>query len=57
MTSNQEIQKIISFFKKYKRLKDLILYSCTSDYPADSNNICLFEIQKLKKNTLILLIQ
>ena len=49
MTSNQEIQKIISFFKKYKRLKDLILYSCTSDYPADSNNICLFEIQKLKK--------
>lgn len=49
MTTNQEIHKIISFFKKYKRLKDLILYSCTSDYPVDSKNICLLEIQKLKK--------
>ena len=34
MTSYKEINKIIIFFKKYKRLRDLVLYACTSDYPA-----------------------
>lgn len=49
MTKANEIILIINLFRKYKRLKDLVLYACTSDYPVTDNDICLLEISKLKK--------
>ncbi len=48
MTSEKEIEKIVNFFIKKKRAKDLVLYACTSDYPADFDDLCLLEISKLK---------
>lgn len=49
MTKKNEISKIFNFFRKLKREKDIIFYACTSDYPVDFNNVCLLEIQNLKK--------
>ena len=49
MTSKKEISKIYNFFKKNKRLKDLILYACTSKYPANYKDLCLLEILNLKE--------
>ena len=51
MTNLKEENQIINLAKKYKKLKKLILYACTSDYPVKQNDICLFEITRLKKNT------
>ncbi len=48
MTKEKEISKIIKFFKINKRIKDLVLYICTSDYPARDEDICLLEINKIK---------
>jgi N-acetylneuraminate synthase len=50
MTKYEEIKKIYNFFKKLKREKDLIFYSCTSDYPSKFNDVCLLEISRIKKN-------
>ena len=42
--------QIIKIAQKYKKLKKLILYACTSDYPVKHNDICLLrEIVRLKK--------
>lgn len=49
MTTSQEIQNIIKIFKKKKRIKDLVLYACTSDYPANTQDLCLLEVQKISK--------
>ena len=49
MTTAEETNKIYNFFKKHKREKDLIFYSCTSSYPSEFKDICLLEISKLKK--------
>ena len=49
MTSRKEIKKIFAFFKKFKRHKDLVFYSCTSSYPSEFKDICLLEISRLKK--------
>ena len=49
MTSKIEINKIFNFFKKRRRLKDLVMYACTSKYPVDYNDLCLLEISNLKK--------
>ena len=50
MTSRKETKKIVSFFSKHNRLKDIILYACTSDYPVDFENTCLLEISNLINN-------
>ncbi len=47
MTIRQEERNIVSFFKKHGRLKDLILYSCTSGYPVPAEDVCLMEIKRL----------
>jgi sialic acid synthase len=44
MTERNEEVEIIKFFEKYNRLKDIIIYSCVSDYPVDSENICLMDV-------------
>ena len=52
MTTKIEEQKIINLSRKYKKEKKLILYACTSDYPVKHEDICLLEIDRLKrKNT------
>ncbi|RJQ51837.1 MAG: N-acetylneuraminate synthase [Nitrospiraceae bacterium] len=48
MTTHQEEEKIIAFFEKNSRSKDLIIYSCTSGYPVSFEDICLSEITRLK---------
>ena len=49
MTTQKEEKKIYSLAKKYKRLKKLILYACTSDYPVKHEDVCLLEILRLNK--------
>jgi len=49
MTTIAEEKKIIDFFKSKNRAKDVVIYSCTSGYPVDFEDICLFEITRLKE--------
>ena len=49
MTTKEEIESIVSFFEKKGRNQDLVLYSCTSGYPLKFEEICLLEIEGLKK--------
>jgi len=48
MTTKQEEERIINFFVKKNRVKDLIIYACTSGYPVKFEEICLYEIKRLK---------
>ncbi len=47
MTTKGEIEALVSFFKKHKRNKDLILYNCTSGYPVPFEDVCLLDINLL----------
>ena len=47
MTTINEEEKIVNFFKKHKRNNDLILYACTSAYPVETDDVCLLEINRL----------
>lgn len=49
MTTKEEEEKIISFFEKEGRNKDLVIYNCTSGYPVPFEDICLLELTRLKK--------
>ncbi len=49
MTTHEEEQKIINFFKAKNRAKDLVIYACTSGYPVPFEDICLREITRLKE--------
>lgn len=49
MTTHAEEEQIVSLFVKKNRNKDLILYSCTSGYPVPFEDICLYEITRLKE--------
>jgi len=49
MTSHAEEEKVVSFFEAKGRAKNLVIYSCTSGYPVDFEDICLFEITRLIK--------
>lgn len=49
MTTHEEEEKIIGFFEKKKRNKDLVIYDCTSGYPVPFEDICLLEIVRLRK--------
>ncbi|MQG51114.1 MAG: N-acetylneuraminate synthase [SAR202 cluster bacterium] len=48
MTTPQEEDSIISLFENSGRLKDLVLYHCTSGYPVPPKDICLLTISRLK---------
>ena len=48
MTTQSEEEEIVTLFEKHDRNKDLIIYSCTSGYPVDFEDICLYEIIRLK---------
>lgn len=49
MTTKEEEQKIVSFFKNKNRTKDLVIYACTSGYPVPFEDVCLYEITRLKE--------
>lgn len=48
MTTQDEIEKIVSFFESNKQSnKKLVMYSCTSGYPVPFEDVCLLEITSL----------
>ena len=49
MTTKEEEKQIVDFFSENGRNKDLVIYSCTSGYPVPFEDICLFEITRLKE--------
>jgi len=49
MTTKGEEDLIVNFFKDKRRNSDLVLYSCTSGYPVQFDDICLEEITRLKE--------
>ncbi|GAA3621283.1 N-acetylneuraminate synthase family protein [Flavivirga jejuensis] len=49
MTTKDEIEDLVNFFKKHNRNKDLVLYNCTSGYPVPFEDVCLLDINLLKE--------
>ena len=49
MTTQEEEDKIVNFLVEKGRAKDAVLYSCTSGYPVDFEDVCLLEITRLKE--------
>lgn len=50
MTTHAEEEQAISLFEKNGRNKDLVIFCCTSGYPVPYEDVCLLEIERLKKN-------
>ena len=48
MTTQEEEKKIVDFMVAHGRAKDTVLYSCTSGYPVEFEDVCLLEITRLK---------
>ena len=48
MTSHSEERSIVRFFEERGRAKDLVLYACTSGYPVPFEDVCLYEIVRLR---------
>ena len=48
MTTRAEEEQIVAFYERRGRLRDVVLYSCTSGYPVAFKDICLLEISRLK---------
>jgi sialic acid synthase len=49
MTTQEEEERIVSFFEECGRAKDLVLYSCTSGYPVEFKDICLYELLRIRE--------
>jgi sialic acid synthase len=49
MTTKEEEKTIITFFEERNRVKDLVIYSCTSGYPVAFEEIALYEIIRLRE--------
>ena len=49
MTTRLGETETLTLFHNTGRIKDLILYACTSSYPIDPTEACLFEITQLKE--------
>jgi len=50
MTSHQEEKQVVELFENFGRSKDLVIYSCTSGYPVPFEDVCLYEISRLKEH-------
>ena len=49
MTRLDELRSVIfRMFETRNRIKDLVLYACTSGYPVPFEDVCLLEIKRLK---------
>jgi sialic acid synthase len=46
MTTKSEIDMIVDFYEKHGRVKDLVLYVCTSGYPVAFEDLCILEITR-----------
>lgn len=49
MTTREEEEEIVTLFETEKRQDQLVIYSCTSGYPVSFDEICLYEITRLKE--------
>lgn len=49
MTTCEEEDRLVDFFEKKGRAKDVVLYSCTSGYPVAFDEISLREISRIKE--------
>ena len=49
MTTYEEEDRIVDFFEKKGRAKDLVLYNCVSGYPVPFEDVCLLEISRIKE--------
>lgn len=49
MTTHEEEEQIVQLFERKQRAKDLILYNCTSGYPVPFEDVCLLEINRMRK--------
>jgi len=49
MTTKEESFLLYNFLVEKKRIQDIVLYSCTSDYPVKLNNIYLAEVKNIVK--------
>jgi len=49
MTTKEEEEKIVEFFTRRGRSKDLVLYACTSGYPVAFDELCLLEVARLRE--------
>lgn len=50
MTTHEEEERIVALFERHGRARDLVLYSCTSGYPVAFEDICLYEITRLRES-------
>ena len=50
MTTRAEEEALVEFFDRKGRLKDLVLYSCTSGYPVEFDDVCLRELTRLRES-------
>ncbi|CAN5460067.1 N-acetylneuraminate synthase family protein [soil metagenome] len=49
MTTIAEADALVELFEQRGRAADLVLYACTSAYPAAFEDVCLLEITRLKE--------
>ena len=49
MTTREEETRVVEFFQRKGRAKDVVLYACTSGYPVAVEDICLLEIVRLRE--------
>lgn len=47
MTTHEEENKLMELFEKKHRMKDLVIYVCTSGYPVPFEEVCLLEIARI----------
>jgi N-acetylneuraminate synthase len=50
MTNHEEEEQIVKLFEKNDRAKDVVLFNCTSGYPVPFKDVCLLEINRMRKN-------
>jgi N-acetylneuraminate synthase len=50
MTTQDEEEQIVKFFEARGRAKDLVVYSCTSGYPVAFEDICLYELLRIRNS-------
>ena len=50
MTDRHEEEKLLESLDKAGRLKDAVLYACTSGYPVPEEDVCLLELTRLRQS-------
>jgi sialic acid synthase len=50
MTTHEEEEKLVQLFEQKGRNKDLVIYVCTSGYPVPFQDVCLMEIERVRRS-------